>query len=129
MERTHDRTLRFVDGQERECRRKRRMDVHNVVRALCEETSHLPTETAADRDARERPVAVHRNALPDANHVRDVTRAREIRGDYVDVMSAEACFTREEMHVLADTAQVRIVVLGDLRDPKSVHSVLSQTEP
>ena len=105
------------------------MNVHDVVRASGEHFPHVSTETATHRDAGERPIAVYREALPHANHVRDVTRAREIRRDDVDVMAVEPSFTRQEMHVLADAAQVRVVVLGDLRNPESVHSVLSQTEP
>jgi hypothetical protein len=33
------------------------------------------------------------------------------------------------VHVLADAAQVRVVVLGNLRNPESVHSVQLQAEP
>jgi hypothetical protein len=129
VEGTYDRTLRLVDGQERECRGERRVNVHDIVRTAGEHLSHIPTETATHRDASEGPIAVYREALPHANDVRDVTRAREIRRDDVDVMAVKASFTREEVHVLADAAQVRVVVLGDLRNPESVHSVLSQTEP
>ena len=42
--------------------------------------------------------------------------AGNVRRDDVDVMPATTCLAREEVHVLADAAQVRIVVLRDQRD-------------
>ena len=45
-------------------------------------------------------------------------RARHVGGDDVDLMSVSARFAREEMHVLADATEMRIVVLGDERDPE-----------
>ena len=51
-----------------------------------------------------------------------------VRRDDVDVMPATARFAREEMHVLADPAQVRIVVLGDQRDAQRPLVALDELE-
>ena len=44
------------------------------------------------------------------------SRARDVRRDDVDVVSAPTRFAGEEVDVLADAAEVRIVVLRDQRD-------------
>src|SRR5215510_11964834 len=97
------------------------MDVHDVVRARTQDIAHLTSQRAPDRDACQRAVAVHRDALPDANDVGRVDRAGKIRGDDVDVMAAKPRLTREKMNVLADSAEVRIVILRYLSDSESVH--------
>ena len=78
--------------------------------------AHLAPQPEADRDARLGAVGVHRLAASEADDVRLRLGAGNVRRDDVDVMSAAARFAGEEVHVLADAAQVRIVVLGDERD-------------
>jgi hypothetical protein len=43
-------------------------------------------------------------------------RALDVRRDDIDVMSATTGLASEEMHVLADTPEVRIVVLRHQRN-------------
>ena len=57
------------------------------------------------------------------------SRARNVRRDDVDVMPAPACLAGEEVHVLADAAEVRIVVLRDQRDAQRALVVRVRAEP
>ena len=101
--------------------------MHDIVRAIAENISHLSPQGMSDGDSRERAVAIDGHAVPDTNHIGRVASAREVRRDDVHVMPAKACFAREEMDVLADSTEVRIVVLRDLGDSKSVHGVEART--
>ena len=65
---------------------------------------------------------------PEPNDVRLMLGARDVRRDDVDVMPATTRFAREEMNVLADPAQVRIVVLRDQRDAKRPLVALDELE-
>jgi hypothetical protein len=51
-----------------------------------------------------------------------------VRRNDVDVVAATARFAREEMDVLADTAQMRIVVLGHQRDAQRAFVALDELE-
>jgi len=73
-------------------------------------------DSHAHSEPRLRPVEINGLASSDANYVRLLLRAFEIRRDNVDVMTAPPRFAREEMHVLADSTEMRIVVLGDESD-------------
>jgi hypothetical protein len=53
---------------------------------------------------------------PEANDVRLLFGAGNVRRDDVHVVPATTSFAREEMHVLADAAEMRIVVLGHQRN-------------
>src|SRR4051794_36958645 len=97
------------------------MDVHEVVRALAQDIAHLASQRATNRYARQRAIAVDGHTPPDANHVRGIDRSGKVRGDDVDVMAAKPRLTREEVNVLTDSAEVRIVVLRYLSDSESVH--------
>src|SRR6476469_1136289 len=97
------------------------MDVHDVIRALAQHIAHLASQRAPDRDTRQRAIAVDGDTPPDANDIRRIDRAGKIRGDDVDVMAAKPRLTREKMNVLADSAEVRIVILRYLSDSESVH--------
>jgi hypothetical protein len=56
--------------------------------------------------------------MADPDDVRSAVGPGDIRRDHVDVVSTAASFAGKEVHVLADPAEVRIVVLGNYRDAK-----------
>ncbi len=116
-----DGTVGFLDRQDREDRAERGMDVDDVVLPVAEDSPHLLPERHADRDARLRAVGVDRLAASDADDSALVPRSRDVRRDDVDVVSALARFLREEVDVLADAAEVRIVVLRNERDAQGAH--------
>ena len=92
------------------------MHVNDVVLPETEHAAKFFPQLKAPREARLRSVGVDRLALPDANDMELVTRARNVRGDDVDVMPVPTRLAGEEVHVLADPAEVWIVVLGDKCD-------------
>jgi hypothetical protein len=51
-----------------------------------------------------------------------------VRRDDVDVVSATARFAREEMDVLANATQMRIVVLGHQRDAQRAFVAFDELE-
>jgi hypothetical protein len=120
-ERTHDRALGLVDREHWQHRGEGRMDVHDVICALPQDIAHLASQRVPDRDARQRAIAVDGNTPPDANDIRRVDGSGEIGGDDVDVMAAKPRLAREKMNVLADSAEVRIVILRYLSDSESMH--------
>ena len=94
------------------------MNVNDVVLPQAEYAAQIFSELEPPREARLRSVGVDRLALPDANDMELVARARNVRGDDVDVMPVATRLAGEEVHVLADPAEVRVVVLGDKCDPE-----------
>jgi hypothetical protein len=68
MDCAHNRTIRFVDGQQRERGRKGRVHVHHVVRPGVEYATHLNTQAVAQSEPRVRAVGVDRHAAPNANN-------------------------------------------------------------
>ena len=116
VERADDRAVGFIDRDQRKRRAERRMDMHDVVLSAPQHVSQLLAEVEPDGHPRLRAVEVDRLARADADDVRLGVGAFEVRRDDVDVMTEPARFAREEMDVLADAAEVRIVVLGDERD-------------
>jgi hypothetical protein len=111
-----DRAVSFLDRHDRNDGTERGMNVNDVVLAEAENAPQVFSELEPPREARLRSIGVDRLTLPDAYDVGLVTRARDVRGDNVDVMSVAARFAGDDVHVLADAAEVRIVVLGDERD-------------
>ena len=122
VKRTHHGALGFIHGEKRKRGRERRVDVHDVVCAFPEHVPHSAPQRAPNRYAGQRAVAVNRNAPSDTDHVRRVAGAIEVRRNDVDVMATKPRFAREKMNVFTYAAEVRIVVLRDLGDSKSVHS-------
>ena len=116
MEGADHRTLRFLDGEQRKYGRKRRMDVHDIVTSPPKHMAHLTPQSEPNGYARLRSVAVDRLTSAKPNDVWLFLRALDVRRDDVDVMSATTGLASEEMHVLADTPEVRIVVLRHQRD-------------
>ena len=94
------------------------MDVNDVVAALLQHPADFLSEVPAEGDSRLRSVAVDRLAATDADDVRLLLGARNVRGDDVDMMSAATSLAGEEMNVFADPTQVRVVVLRDQRNPQ-----------
>ena len=97
------------------------MHVDDVILPASEHLPHLASEPAPDRYAGQRTVAVNGDALADSNHIGRIPCAIEIRRDDVDVVPSKPCLTRKKMDMLADTAEMWVVILGDLRDSQSVH--------
>lgn len=93
------------------------MNVDYVVLPKTKDLAQLLSQLESPRKARLRSIGVNRLTLADANDVHLVARARNVRRDYVDLVTVTARFAREEMNVLADAAQVRVVILGDECDP------------
>jgi len=62
------------------------------------------------REARLRPVCVNRLAPSDADNTALRQRSREVGCNDIDVMAELARLARKKVHVLADPAEVRIVV-------------------
>ena len=121
VEGAHDRALGLVDGEQWKQRCERRMDVHDIIRPVTQDIANLAPQRTPNGDARQRAIAVDGDTLPDANDIRRIDRSGKIRGDDVNVMAAQPRLTREEVNVLADSAEVRIVILRDLSDSESVH--------
>ena len=92
--------------------------MNDVVLASLERSSQLSSQTEPDCNSRLRAVAIDRLAAPKPNDVRLRLRTRNVGGDDVDVMAAPPRFAREEVHMLADATEMRIVVLGDERNAK-----------
>ncbi len=81
------------------------MHVHDVITATPERAPHVLAQCQPDCHPGLRTVEVNGLTSSDPNDVRLGDRALEIRGDDVHVMAEPPGFAREEMHVLADTAQ------------------------
>ena len=94
------------------------MNVHDVVATTAQNIAQLLLEIEADREARVRSVEINWLTASDPDDVRIFYAALDVRSDDVDVMAETPGLSREEMHVLADSAEVRIVVLGDECDAK-----------
>jgi hypothetical protein len=94
------------------------MDVYDIVPAAAQNVTQLSPQSEANGDAGLRSIAVDRLTAPETDDVRLLLGTRNVRGDDVDVMSAPASFARKEMDVLANAAEVRVVVLRDESDPE-----------
>jgi len=92
------------------------MDVDDVVLAETEHTSQRLAQLEAPGESRLRAVRVNWLALSDAHDMRLGPRSWNVRGDDVNLVSEAARLAREEMHVLAYAAEMRVVVLGHERD-------------
>jgi hypothetical protein len=92
------------------------MDVDDVVSSLAKHAPEIAAKMPAQRDAGLRSVGVDWLAPTEPNDVRLLLGPRNVRRDDVDVVAAPAGFPGKEVDVLADAAEVRVVVLGDQRD-------------
>ena len=116
MERADDGDLGLRDRQQRQHGRERRMHVHDLIAAIAQHLTHVAPERGAYRDAALRSIDVPRHAAAESNHVRHRVGPVDVRGDDVDFVAEPARLLREEMHVLAHAAEMRIVVLRDEGD-------------
>ena len=87
------------------------MHVHDVVTAFTENPPHIAAQIPTQRNARLRSVRIHRLASAHADYVRLRFGSRDVRRDDIDVVAAAPRFPREKMHVLANPAQVGVVIL------------------
>ena len=94
------------------------MNVHDIVLSAPENLLELLLEIQADSKAGMRSVNEHRLTATQPDDVRIVRAALDVRRDDVYVMSKTPRFTRKEVDVLADPAEVRVVVLGYECDAK-----------
>ena len=100
--------------------------MNDVVLAEAEHAPKFLPQLEAPREARLRSVGVDRLALSDANDVLFFARTGDVRRDYVDMVAVPARFAREEMHVLTDAAEVRIVVLRHQRDAQRTRVLMAR---
>src|SRR2546423_6150792 len=117
-----DGAVRLFDRQHRQNGTERRMYVNDVVLAQTEHPLQIFSQLPAPCKSRLRSVGVYRLALPNPNDVGLVPRARNVGRDDVHLMSVSPRFAREEVDVLADAAQVWVVVLCDERDSERTRS-------
>ena len=117
VERADDRTVRLLDREDRQDRRERRVDVDDVVPALAQHAAHVACGDSSPSVMRAcEPLAYTGWLRPRRMTCGCASAPGNVRRDDVDVMAAAPRLAREEMHVLADPAEVRIVVLRDQRD-------------
>ena len=116
VKRSHNRTVGGIDRKDRQGWNQWRMYVHDVVLSAPENVLELFLEVYADRKARVRSMHEHGLTASDTDDVRIGRAAFDVRCDDVDMMPEPTSFSRKEMHVLADTAEMRVVILGDERD-------------
>ena len=116
VKRADDRAVCFLDRHHGKDGAERGMDVNDVVLSEAEYPSQVLSQLESPRESRLRSIGVHRLALADANDVWLVPRARNVRRNDVDVVAVAARLAGEEVHVLADAAEVGIVVLRHQRD-------------
>jgi len=89
------------------------MDVNDVVLAKTEDTSQRLAQLEAPGESRLRAIRINGLALSDAHDVRLRPRAGNVGRDDIHLVSEAARFAGEEVDVLADAAEVRVVILGD----------------
>jgi len=94
------------------------MEVNDVVLAKAENAAQVFSELESPGESGLRPVRVHGLALADSDDVLLGPGTRDVRGDDVDLMAVASRLAREEVNVLADAAEVWIVVLGNEGDTK-----------
>jgi hypothetical protein len=116
VKRANERTIRFFDRKDGKNRRERGMDVNDVVFSLAQNAAQVTAQVPTQRDASLRSIRVNRLAAADADDVRLLFSAGNVRRDHVDMMAAAARLASEKVDVLANAAQVGIVVLGHQRD-------------
>ena len=92
------------------------MHVNDVVAAFAQNSPDIAAQIPAERNACLRSVRVDGLAPADADDVRLLLSARNVRCDDVDMVPATPRFSREKMNVLANPAQMRVVVLRHQRD-------------
>ena len=87
--------------------------MHDVVLSARKDLLELPRESNTDGHSCLRSIRVNRLASSETNDVRRFSPALDIRGDDVYMMAKLPRFAGEEMHMLYDSTQMRVVVLGD----------------
>ena len=117
VERADDRALGFVHREQRK-QRSERASGRGRCRTRRVEALRAPVVCSARPTVMRasEPLPYTGTLCPTRITSGESSRTREIRRDDVDVMAAKPRLTREKMNVLADAAEVRIVVLGDLGD-------------
>ena len=99
------------------------MDVNYVVSTFSENFLQLSLEADAYRHPCLRSVCIYGLASSNSDYVGLGCPTLDVRGDYVDMVPESSSFTREEMNVLDDPAEVGIVILGDDSNPKGTRSL------
>ena len=92
--------------------------MNQIVSATFQRFSNLLAEGHSDCESRLRAVEINRLARADAYYVRLFLRAVQTRRYDIHMMTKPACLARKEMHVLADSAKMRVVVLGNECNPE-----------
>src|SRR5207253_1762236 len=111
VERPDDRAVCFFDCHDGQNRTEGRVNVNDVVLPQAKNALQVLSELESPGKSCLRSVRINRLTLADANDVHLGPSARNLRGDDVDLMPVTSRLTREEVYVLADSTQVRVVVL------------------
>src|SRR5690242_16483236 len=94
------------------------MNVNDVILSAPEDLLELFLEIDADRESSVGAMNENWLAAPQSNDVRIGGAAFDGRRDDVDVMTEAAGLARKEVHMLANAAEMRIVILGDQCNPE-----------
>jgi hypothetical protein len=92
------------------------MNVDDVVLSKTKNALEIFSQLESPGEAGLRSIRVYRLTFADANYVRLVAGAGNVRRDDVHLVAVASCLPRKEMHVFADAAEVRIVILRYQRD-------------
>ena len=92
------------------------MDVNEIVLSASQSAPNILPKSDAKSDTRLRSIEVDGLAVSEPDHMWPLFSACDARRDDVHVMSTSPRLASEEMNVLADSAKVRIVILGNERD-------------
>ena len=107
MKSSNHRAIGFIYRDQGKRRTQRRMHMNEIVSATSQRLTHLFPKRKPDCQSGLRTVEIHGLARSEANDVRLLLCTLEPRRDDVNVMAKLACFAREKMDVLADSAEVR----------------------
>ena len=90
--------------------------MQDIVFAAPQRFPNVTAESPPNSKACVRSVCVERDTSTETNHAWFVVCAIEVRRDDVDVVTSRARLPGEEVHMLADPSNVRVVVLRHQRD-------------
>ena len=119
-------TVCFFDCKQRKRRCERGVHVDDVILTTMQRPPKLFAHRHAECYSCLRSVEVNRLAMANPHHVRLILGTLEARGDDVNLMSPAASLSGEEMDVLADATEMRIVVLGNERDSQRPRELRSR---
>jgi hypothetical protein len=118
MEGSYNGAVRFFDRHHRQNGTQRRVHVDDVILPKAEDALEMLPQLEPPGEAGLGAIRVYRLAFSNSNYMRLWSRAGNIRRDDINLVSIPTRLAREEVDVLTDPAEVRIIVFGDQRDPQ-----------